>query len=199
MSRWDILMMALGMFSAAIAQTTAAPVKIKILVYDYTRLASQPLSQSLEEAGRVFHKAGVELEWCVGTAASEECLAEKQRSGGPVLQLNLLDEKMAGPVLGESKRFGIALRDVAYINVARAQNLAQEGRFEAKVVLGHVMAHELGHLLLGPNAHTRGSIMTANLGVRELADAQCGALRFNPKEAERMRERLGRQISRAAR
>ena len=191
MSRWDILMMALGTFSAATAQTTAAPVKIKILVYDYAKLASQPLSQALEETAGVFRKAGIEPEWCVGTAACEKCLAERRRSGLPVLQLNLLNERMAARTFGDSKRFGIALRDVAYINVAGAQNLAQEGRFEAKVVLGHVIAHELGHLLLGPNAHSRGSIMTPNLGIRELGDAQCGALRFSPEEVQRMRERLG--------
>jgi hypothetical protein len=190
MNRWDILMMALGMFSAATAQTTAAPVKIKILVYDYAKLASQPLSQSLEETAEVFRRAGIEPEWCVGTATIEQCLAEKRQSGGPVLRLNLLDETMAARVPRDAKEVGFAQREVAYVNVLRVQHMAQQGQFQAKVVLGHIIAHELGHVLLGPNAHSRKGLMSATLGKKELEEAHWGALRFSPEEAAKMRGKI---------
>ena len=192
MSPKNILVMALAAFTAANAQTAAAPVNVRILVYDYAKLAGRPLTESLDQAARALRHAGIEPEWCVGIAAIDECLAAGKRSGKPALQLNLLNERMAAKTFGESRIFGIALRQDAYINVPRVQNLEQEGRFEAKMILGCVIAHELGHLLLGPNAHSRGSIMTANLGDRELAQAQYGTLRFSPNEAQRMRERLSR-------
>ena len=52
MSRKDILVMALTAFSAANAQTAAAPVKVRIMVYDYAKLAGRPLTESLDQAAR---------------------------------------------------------------------------------------------------------------------------------------------------
>jgi len=36
---------------------------------------------------------------------------------------------------------------------------ARSGALSDGVLLGHAVAHEIGHLLLGPNSHTSGGIM----------------------------------------
>jgi hypothetical protein len=57
-------------------------------------------------------------------------------------------------------------------------------------LLGHVAAHEIGHLLLGSNSHAAAGIMHAHWTAEELASAKVGSLVFLEKESRRMRARL---------
>jgi hypothetical protein len=58
-------------------------------------------------------------------------------------------------------------------------------------VLGHVMAHELGHLLLGSNAHAEIGIMRPRWFGQQLRAVERGALFFSPEQALLMRNGLG--------
>jgi len=57
-------------------------------------------------------------------------------------------------------------------------------------VVGNVMAHELGHLLLGLHAHSLSGIMRAHWDETELGAASMGRLSFTREQSELMRERL---------
>ena len=49
------------------------------------------------------------------------------------------------------------------------------------------VAHEIGHILLGSKAHTRGGIMSSRFERAEMRMAASGELRFSPEQAQRMR------------
>jgi hypothetical protein len=55
------------------------------------------------------------------------------------------------------------------------------------VLLGHIAAHEIGHLLLGEDSHSPHGIMESCWGPKELDQMNKGALLFSDEEAERMR------------
>jgi hypothetical protein len=55
------------------------------------------------------------------------------------------------------------------------------------MILGHLMAHEVGHLLLGGNSHSRRGIMSVPWGRLSLARAAWGELLFTSQEAKRIR------------
>jgi hypothetical protein len=57
-------------------------------------------------------------------------------------------------------------------------------------ILGSVIAHEMGHLLLGSNAHAISGIMRAQWGIDELLRIIMGALVFLPEQSKRMRARI---------
>ena len=57
-------------------------------------------------------------------------------------------------------------------------------------ILGNVMAHELGHLLLGSNSHSGIGIMRAHWQGEELRRLARGSLWFTNEQADRMRGRL---------
>jgi hypothetical protein len=57
-------------------------------------------------------------------------------------------------------------------------------------ILGHVIAHEVGHLLLGTNSHSAVGVMRARWDREELEQASRGSLRFTPAQAAMMRGRL---------
>jgi hypothetical protein len=57
-------------------------------------------------------------------------------------------------------------------------------------VLGHVMTHEIGHLLLGSNAHSHLGIMQARWHRDQLRSIAVGGLLFTPGQAAQMRARV---------
>src|SRR5437016_14371766 len=57
-------------------------------------------------------------------------------------------------------------------------------------ILGDVLAHELGHLLLGSNAHSRDGIMQPHWTREQLRRVAMGQMRFSKEQAARMRMRI---------
>jgi hypothetical protein len=57
------------------------------------------------------------------------------------------------------------------------------------VVLGHVIAHEVGHLLLGEGGHSRTGLMTADWNRAELERINQRAFTFTSQQAKEIRAR----------
>jgi hypothetical protein len=87
-----------------------------------------------------------------------------------------------------------------FVNVfyQRAEELATDGELGLSKVLGHAIAHEIGHLLLGSNAHSPVGIMQAKWGPEELRRANRGDLLFGAKEAELIRAHVAVRMSQQA-
>lgn len=92
--------------------------------------------------------------------------------------------------------FGIAFLSAegtgCYSNVfySRVTALQIAWNFGPAEVLGSVMAHELGHLLLGSNSHAAMGIMRARWHAEELHRAARGNLLFTPEQSDQMRAKL---------
>lgn len=71
-----------------------------------------------------------------------------------------------------------------------AMELHADWKVSLPDILGGVMAHELGHLLLGSNSHSRAGIMRAHWQGEELNLLSRGNLRFTSEQAEHMRGKL---------
>ncbi len=67
--------------------------------------------------------------------------------------------------------------------------MAEERRL-AHALLGHVLAHEIGHLLLRSNSHSVSGIMSARWTGEELRRLSEGAMFFTPLESKVMAGRL---------
>ena len=87
---------------------------------------------------------------------------------------------------GSGRQADVFYANIAEMSAARFRNPAD--------VLGHVMAHELGHLLLGASAHSPSGIMRLHWGETELQQAARGSLLFNEQQSHRIRERLMRTL-----
>jgi hypothetical protein len=57
-------------------------------------------------------------------------------------------------------------------------------------MLGHLMAHELGHLLLGVRSHSASGIMHVPWQKKELEIIAQGSMLFTPWEAQTMRSKI---------
>ena len=70
-----------------------------------------------------------------------------------------------------------AYSDVFYDSV---KQLHEEWDARIPILLGHVIAHEIGHLLLGTNAHSWMGIMRATVAGRGVAEHRNGKVTFHP-------------------
>ena len=176
--------------------TSVAPA-VTVAIYDDVQLPLQVLADARDEAMRVYRKAGVPISWIVCKSSKLEVEPDLGCQDPPSLtHLNLRIVPHASKV--SDGVFGLAFLSAegtgAYADVSynSAEELDRDWHVGLAQVLGHVMAHELGHLLLGSNAHSQQGIMSPRWHRDELHLASTGLLLFSEDQARFMRERLAR-------
>ncbi len=178
---------------------------ISVLVHNYAEIPPKMLMEAEEHAARIFRRAGAELRWlnCPGSQAEISQLpACDQPEGGPTqLQLRVVPRIMAERLSLPTNAFGVALSApqdqfgvYAFVFAHRVDEIAgQVGAevagvfFSPAVILGHIMAHEMGHLLLGADRHSRNGIMRANWTRKDAQLASTGELLFTRAQGKRTR------------
>lgn len=177
----------------AIAQ---AP-RITVLLYNHAGAPLDQIEQAAAVAGGIFERAGLVSDWAVcpkpaGSAAGPSC----DEFGKSVIRINLLDREKAQRLDTVPEAFGVAFTArsgfgvVAAVFHHRVAELERDWSVDADVVLGHILAHEIGHLLLGFQSHTSSGIMTAHWDEAELVDVERNAFGFYPGQAKKMRRQV---------
>jgi len=147
-----------------------------------------------QEASRIFMAAGLEIHWvdCLTRHENVPSASCPPPQGRTHLNLRILPR---GKKLKEDS-FGVAFLAVdgtgTYIDVFfdAVEKLHHESNTNPGRLLGHVMAHEIGHMLIGSHAHSNWGIMCPVWGRRELRSIEMGSVFFTGDEARRMRTRL---------
>jgi hypothetical protein len=141
-------------------------------------------------AATIFAHAGIRVTWvsCRTGLSDNPCTAPVARAG---LSLQILP-RVPSNVTADGMGFAVVQSPDAgfpgYAAVSYPQVVAVAGHCDqgVAIVLGAAIAHEVGHLLLGPKAHS-GGVMSPRLSCQELRRASRGELWFGPDEARRMR------------
>ncbi len=159
--------------SAAIASAKAEETPtMRIIVYDFVCLPEVTKIRMRNQVAGIYRLAGVELEWAgcttsIGqTSGFKGCSGYEQRSS---VLLRILPEAWKGLKPDVS---GVAVWEARIANVFwdRVQMQAAFLRVPASNMLPYIIAHEIGHLLLGPGSHALTGIMTARWGTRDFLD-----------------------------
>jgi len=151
------------------AQTPATDLSIELHIYNYSTVPAETLARAEREKDRIFERIAVTMRWLDCPRTSEEALRNRACAlpDAPTrLTLRLLSNSMAesfgtgedifgSAILPDNAGFGV----VANVYADRIRALATGKEFEA--ILGRVMAHELGHLPQGKNAHSPAGLMRA--------------------------------------
>jgi hypothetical protein len=115
------------------------------------------------------------------------------RPGPSDIQLNILTPEMVKKTKSDRRDFGAAypLPDgfgrLAAIFYHRVKEFAVNKGASEGLLSGHVIAHEIGHLLLGVNSHSQAGIMRVPWNHAQIERAYLGTLLFAPADAERIR------------
>lgn len=176
--------------------------RITVRVHDYAQVAPKILEQAKREATTILDETGVESIWADcppgGRPGDEVCT---QAYTATDLVLRILPQAMAAHVQLNGDTFGFAAVSTderpsfaASIFYHRAKDLSHNLGYSCAATLGYVMAHEIGHLLLGTNSHSPFGIMRARLTREDLLRP----LSFSTTQAEHIRIEVRRRNTVAA-
>ena len=184
------------------------PLVISVRVQDYAGVTRGVLAKAQSEATRIFRRTGIETSWIACAVPGREVESSplcKTQPTATDLFVRILPRKMAKKMMKHHSEFGIAATapgdgfgSRVSIFYHRADELAERTHASRALLLGHLMAHEIGHLLLGSNSHSRSGIMHVPWNPSQMERASVGTLLFTKREGKRMRSQVGRRVQEGA-
>jgi hypothetical protein len=176
------------------AQGGAPTSQITISVYNDAHAPVGSIASAETTASRIFGEAGLNVKWmnCVPLGDQAPASPCAEAAFPTHFHVRILTRARNLP----RSVFGIAYLSAndngcyADIFLQPIANLRAASEPEVGTVLGYVMAHEIAHLLLGPNSHSVDGIMRAHWQKQELRSATRGELLFTPGQSQVMRQRL---------
>jgi hypothetical protein len=183
-----------GQSSPAVSTDEGEPITIG--VYDYAQAGSGVLLKAERVTGRILQNAGVSIAW-LACSADETAPSNPGCSNlaGPLrLTLHIVPNGAAGRLRQKGDVFGIAAEGEAgefgcdaWVFYDLVKEAAGQTGLSLPQIFGTVIAHELGHLLLGAKSHSKTGLMRARWSRQELLAADVGELTFSNSERDRIR------------
>lgn len=165
-------------------QTASGQPLIHVLLMDQAQVPLDIQQRAQDVTARVFHLSGIALVWVDAGTCQAPCLTIRIVTR-PV-SAKSRDPHMLGvaPSMPEARGINV------WIFYPRIRSYGAELGMDRSQLLGHVMAHELGHLLLPYGTHSVGGLMRPAWDQAQVRAAKEGLLTFTPDQAGLIRERL---------
>jgi hypothetical protein len=191
--------------SAPLDESTArAP--LTVLIYDGFGVSKDDISAARAEADAILRHAGIAPVWfhCGRPEREQQDSGDRCKAGvafdGIVVRLRRSSRLDVGNLstLGEAQidtraRTG----SIATVFADRVAITSDRAGANNRGVLGRVIAHEIGHLLIGTKHHSTKGLMRARWTDVELRRSLGLEWRFSPSEARCMRAGIARRSERA--
>jgi hypothetical protein len=169
----------------------ATLLKLTIVIYHADAVAPPELLRAEAVASAILRQAGIVTAWRPAVAADLSPAPDE-------IAVHLLT---AHPTTLSGKTNGYAVlagdRSYAGISCPAVRKSALTLETDQSTVLGAVIAHELGHILLGTRDHATSGVMVTRLGAREIQAAAHGELQFLRTQARRMQIEAARRSAAA--
>ena len=146
----------------------------RIVVHDYAEVAATHMQSAVAQLHAIFSAAGVET----------QVIVERRRPNDAGLALAAADDRVARDpaIMGMVPAAGMGGR-LAYVFAARVEIAAKRRQSDYGMLLGMVLAHEVGHVLLGRRGHTATGVMRPLCDSRQIRAGSLGRLSFTSDEA----------------
>ena len=144
---------AIACFSGS--RTAAAEPAVRTMSIVLLNAAGAPdrvLTRAETAAGRIFDQAGIHLSWRRASGVGQAVEPAAAQDLTPVLFVTLMSTSMEAAVRHPGVAVGFVQPGtrVANIMYRRVERVALQRPEDLGAFLGHVIAHEIGHLLLPP-------------------------------------------------
>jgi hypothetical protein len=188
-------------YGTASAQVTEPILQMKLYIYNYAHVQKYYLSRAQRELAEVFEPIRVVTEWLDSSTRPKNPQADSVYS----LMIFILGRSGEAAAPSSTALGFLATNQegckgpAAYVIYPRIENLVQKldratNQRSMGEVLAHVIAHEIGHLLLSTSSHSRVGIMRASWWMEEYNRLVTGHLRFTADQAELIRSELARRF-----
>ena len=173
--------------------------QITVRIHNYAQVESGVLVEAERTTDDILRAAGVGVVWleCSGAQTTAKDPACATPMGPTDFWLNLLPRSMSDRFHLGVDAFGVALEDAegglgfdAWIFCDLVKDAAAQRQLTRSVLLGTVIAHELGHLLLSTNSHSAFGLMRANWSGKELLAVEHQAMHLSSSESKRIQEAM---------
>lgn len=182
------------------ALADSAGLTLQVRIDDRAAVSDAILRSAKAVATRIYWNIDVSLVWIEPAAAAPHARAGRETRIVPddtaTLRIIIVAPGLAERIHADPKALGVAADDarqsghVAYVFYDRVRMLSARYEQHGGAILGHVMAHELGHLLLPYDTHAESGLMRVDWSREDLEHAAHGLLLFTPREAALIRARL---------
>lgn len=196
-----ILGCVIGIVSCAFTQTVMGDPNpdpaLRIVVYNYSQATASVLAGAEREAARILRKAGLQVVWlqCPVVQVTDDVPARCQDDVvANDIRLRIL-RAAVGNTFNDTV-FGYAIHPVlasVYYEKARHLAMLDDAEFETPIILGCVIAHEVGHLLLRSNNHSGTGIMQRKWQRLQIRHAMMGTLVFPTEQSKVIRAEAQRR------
>jgi hypothetical protein len=200
MNRSLKLKLAAGILSAASCQLYASSTLV-VRVYNTSSASPRDLDEMKESASQVFMHSGIEIDWISCEPGPKEdsavCPNPEGLVGRTVVFVRLVDapvqpkherNQFQRTLLGRANHHSSSV--AIFYNTACAIEQNAPRVVTRGQILGHGVAHEMGHLLLGSDAHSLVGIMKENYDRDDLSAMGGGRLLFTAAESRSLRVRV---------
>ena len=197
---------------SALADNPKQALPMTVYVYNWAEIERGTLTRTKEAARQVFQEAGVtaELHDLEPVFGEEESASANEFKVGSMF-VHIFPRKMTKQLRLPVATLGLAPgthedqgRNLVYVFEHVAERMAQEHQeqvmarvdgsgmrhAEKSQILGHAIAHEIGHILLRQEQHASEGLMRGVWDRDHLEQIAMGKLRFTPEEAQRVRSEL---------
>jgi hypothetical protein len=169
--------------------------QVTVTVFNDGNVSNDVLARAERRATTILQAAHVRVTWlhtAEGASSSSRSALGRKPCPATDFSIRVVRHSLALP----ESIFGVSFlgqdgsgrySDVFY---ATAYRLSESGRLNLGELLGHVVAHELGHLLLGSNAHSSLGIMRPHWSAEELQSLRMGKLLFTREQSQLMKEKI---------
>lgn len=192
-----------ALFAAVLVPAAASAHEDAVVIrtYDASGLPEADLDAALAAAFAILEDAGVPVARLSCDQPDEAARLHPCRAPLAPHELSLrlvrLPPDGIGPVtLGYSLvETPAGFGSLATVYVDRVARLAAAARVDVPTVLGRAIAHEIGHLLLGTNAHARAGVMRAVWSPEAVRASTPRDWRFTTRDTTALRDGARRRTS----
>jgi hypothetical protein len=173
-----------------------------VQTYNYAGADEDILGRAQQEAATILLSTGIRLSWLDCTPTAQGIVDDHRcHQGAPnAVSLMICPEAML-PKGGLPRGiFGFALMPTrnepakyARLYFHRLAELADGRMVRLGVLFGAMMAHEIGHLLLGVNSHSKEGLMSIPWDKKKLQQIDLGLLGFTAEQASAVRAEATRR------
>jgi hypothetical protein len=177
------------------AQAAENTYSVVVTIHNYAGVAPETLALAEAQAAKIYREAGVMIQWRELTLPDEGSASSpvNQPAVRPIAYVKLISNSNIQAFHRSPGALGWALGRQVYVFVDRLQKAIAFAECPFHVALGHVIAHEMGHALLGPGNHALGSVMSPQMGEKQFRQMQMGGLLFCAKQVKQIQELLPTQ------
>lgn len=174
----------------------ALQLQLTVRLHHYAEVPAKTLKTATDKASRVYRQAGIRIVWvnCSATLTADQDNPVCGQTLDPAhVVVNILPESMAKEMKLRRSIFGLAavpqkggFAQIASIFYDRLGNFVQSAGNRPAAILGAMLAHEIGHLLLGKGSHSTQGLMVCPWRQEQIRAAERGGLMLSREESRRV-------------